>query len=534
MSKSAMFIKDFLTVYPSGEELINRLKAILVKTASWPQGENTDKLKFIAKDIGKSALQMHACWKVRLLVACIAADILHIFAPDAPYDCTQLQSIFSLLLSSFYQLCNPPALDRAFYLLERLVSVKAFSLAAAEEVSEDMLKNLLATVSSICQKGVVVTAESLLADCIVDFTEQCNESSMSTLLLDTFFEPISTCKNFDTNQNARVFSYSLQRSPALQDAASQYLFDLKQKIGIESDLRDSVIDIIAAIAPIAPKALTLVMPALADDLKFDDSEVRSKVVALLGKVFSSTGAYVSDFPELLKEYLGRINDKIVGIRSSVLSVAIDLVKSHPSTMPDVCAVLVAALNDGEEKIRKIALNVVCENFKLLQQSGDTTILKEAGKRMRDKKASIRKEAMQLFATIYQKAPAKERDGTYGWIVNTLIEEAGKRMRDKKASQNTSPALFKAAAPSPIVSAPVVAAKKQARPEPAVEEPASKSPARGATAALQPTRQASISSSSENTSHVTPHTQLRRTRAPNQASFVSCCICCAFLLQLCLI
>jgi hypothetical protein len=86
---------------------------------------------------------------------------------------------------------------------------------------------------------------------------------MSTLLLDTFFEPISTCKNFDTNQNARVFSYSLQRSPALHDAASQYLFDLKQKIGIESDLRDSVIDIIAAIAPIAP------MPALADVLKFD-------------------------------------------------------------------------------------------------------------------------------------------------------------------------------------------------------------------------------------------------------------------------
>jgi len=413
MSKSAMFAKDFLTASLSKEELTKRLKAVLEETGSWPQGENTEKLKFIAKDIGESALQKHASFDVRLLVACIAADILRVFAPDAPYDRPQLQSIFSLFLSSFYQLCNPTTLPRAFYLLERLVSVKAFSLAAAEEISEDMLENLLATVSSICQKGVVVTAESLLADCIVDFTEECNDSSMSTMLLDTFFEPISTCKNFDTNQNARVFSYSLQRSPALQDAASQYLFDLKQKIGIESDLRDNVIDIIAIIAPIAPKALTLVMPALADDLKFDDSEVRSKVVSLLGKVFSSTGAYVSEFPELLKEFLGRINDKLVSIRSSILSVAIDLVKSHPSTMPDVCAVLVSALNDGEEKIRKIALNVVCENFKLLQQSGDANILKEAGKRMRDKKAGIRKEAMQLFAGIYQKAPAKDRESTYG-------------------------------------------------------------------------------------------------------------------------
>ena len=418
-----MFSKDFLAASLSKEELTKRLKAVLEETGSWPQGEDTDKLKFIAKDIGESALQKHASFDVRLLVACIAADILRVFAPDAPYDRNQLQSIFSLFLSSFYQLCNPTTLPRAFYLLERLVSVKAFSLAAAEEISDDMLENLLATISSICQKGVVVTAESLLADCIVDFTEECNESSMSTLLLDAFFTPICKCDNFDTNQNARVFSYSLQRSPALQAAASHYLFDLKQKIGNDTDLRDSVLDIIALIAPIAPKALTLVMPALADDLKFDDSDVRTKVVSLLGKVFSSTGAYVSEFPELLKEFLGRINDKLVSIRSSILSVAIDLVKSHPSTMPDVCAVLISALNDGEEKIRKIALNVVCDNFKLLELSGDASILKEAGKRMRDKKASIRKEAMQLLATIYQKAPAKERDGTYGWIVNMVLGNA---------------------------------------------------------------------------------------------------------------
>jgi len=425
MSKSAtaMFSKDFLAASLSNKELTKRLKAVLEETRSWPQGENTDKLKFIVNDIGESALQKHASFDVRLLVACIAADVLRVFAPDAPYDRNQLQSIFSLFQSSFYQLCNPTTLPRAFYLLERLVSVKAFSLAASEEISDDILENLLATISSICQTGVDVTAESLLADCIVDVTEECNESSMSTLLLDTFFEPISTCKNFESNQTARVFSYSLQRSPALQDAASQYLFDLKQKIGIESDLRDNVIDIIAMIAPIAPKALNLVMPALADDLKFDDSDVRTKVVSLLCKVFSSTGAYVSEFPELLKEFLGRINDKLISIRLSILNVAIDLVKSHPFTIPDVCAVLMSALNDGEETIRRIAVNVACENFKLLQQSGDASILKEAGKRMRDKKASIRKEAMQLFANIYHKAPANERDDTYGWIINMVIGNA---------------------------------------------------------------------------------------------------------------
>ena len=59
MSKSAMFSKDFLAGSLSKEELTNRLKAVIEETGSWPQGEDTDKLKFIAKDTGESALQKH-------------------------------------------------------------------------------------------------------------------------------------------------------------------------------------------------------------------------------------------------------------------------------------------------------------------------------------------------------------------------------------------------------------------------------------------------------------------------------------------
>ena len=298
-----MFSKDFLAASLSKEELTKRLKAVLEQTGSWPQGEDTDKLKFIAKDLCKSALQKNASIDVRILVACISADILRVFAPDAPYDRNQLQSIFSLFLSSFYQLCNPAILPTANRFLERLVSVKSFSLAATVEDSDGMLKNLLETISSVCQKGVVVTAESLLGDCIVDFAEQCNKSCMNTLLLDNFFKPFAASKNFDTNHNARVFSYSLKRSPALQDAVSQYLFDIKQKVCI-----DEFINILVIIAPIAPKALTAIMPALADDLKIGCTYAHSILVTFLDKVISYTVAYVSaDFLSLLRRFLGLLH-----------------------------------------------------------------------------------------------------------------------------------------------------------------------------------------------------------------------------------
>jgi len=149
MSKSdtAMFAKDFLAAPLSVDELTQRLNAVLEETRVWPQGGNTDNLKIIAKNIGECALQRHASVNVRFLVACIAADILRVYAPDTPYDRNQLQSIFSLFLSSFEQLCDPSTLSASLSLLERLVQVRAFSLAADQEIFPDALQKLINIIS---------------------------------------------------------------------------------------------------------------------------------------------------------------------------------------------------------------------------------------------------------------------------------------------------------------------------------------------------------------------------------------------------
>ena len=126
---------------------------------------------------------------------------------------------------------------------------------------------------------------------------------MNTLLLDNFFKPFAASKNFDKNQNARVFSYSLKRSTALQDAVSQYLYDFKQKGCI-----DEFINILVIVAPIAPKALTAIMSALADDLKFGCTYTHSILVSFLDKVMSYTVAYVSaGFSSLLRQFLGLLH-----------------------------------------------------------------------------------------------------------------------------------------------------------------------------------------------------------------------------------
>ena len=68
---------------------------------------------------------------VQLLVACCVADILRIFAPEAPYkDPQQIKTIFYFLIKQLGGLKDPkdPAFKRYFYLLENLAYVKSFNM----------------------------------------------------------------------------------------------------------------------------------------------------------------------------------------------------------------------------------------------------------------------------------------------------------------------------------------------------------------------------------------------------------------------
>ena len=65
------------------------------------------------------------------MVACCIADILRIFAPEAPYrDPQQIKTIFYFLIKQLGGLKDPkdPAFKRYFYLLENLAYVKSFNM----------------------------------------------------------------------------------------------------------------------------------------------------------------------------------------------------------------------------------------------------------------------------------------------------------------------------------------------------------------------------------------------------------------------
>lgn len=73
----------------------------------------------------------HQSKDIQLLIACCIADVLRIYAPEAPYkNQKQVKAIFLFIIKQLYGLKDPkdPAFKRYFYLLENVAYVKSFNM----------------------------------------------------------------------------------------------------------------------------------------------------------------------------------------------------------------------------------------------------------------------------------------------------------------------------------------------------------------------------------------------------------------------
>lgn len=87
----------------------------------------------------------HPSRDVQLLIACCIADVLRVYAPEAPYkDQEQIKNIFLFFIKQLYGLKDPkdPSFKRYFYLLENLAYVKSFNMCFELEDSAEVFCQL--------------------------------------------------------------------------------------------------------------------------------------------------------------------------------------------------------------------------------------------------------------------------------------------------------------------------------------------------------------------------------------------------------
>ena len=106
----------------------------------------------LALHLAEEFFLQHASRDVQLLIACCIADVLRVYAPDAPYtDPEQVKGIFLLLIRQLGGLKDPkdPAFKRYFYLLENLAYVKSFNMCFDLEDCQEIFCELFKLIFKI-------------------------------------------------------------------------------------------------------------------------------------------------------------------------------------------------------------------------------------------------------------------------------------------------------------------------------------------------------------------------------------------------
>lgn len=119
------------------------------------QESETKELEDCAAGLVQIPLIKHKDKEVKVLTACCLADIIRVFAPDAPYSDDQLkvfynflnshQDVFRLFVQQLNGLDDPgsPMFARYYALLEKISIVKAFVLVV--DIDEPIIIDLFKT-----------------------------------------------------------------------------------------------------------------------------------------------------------------------------------------------------------------------------------------------------------------------------------------------------------------------------------------------------------------------------------------------------
>ena len=216
---------------------------------------------------------------------------------------------------------------------------------------------------------------------------------------------------------------------------------MKTGVQLDSDLtnKDRLAEAVFELSSQAPKCLTGVLGAYAEDLLTDDQQMRIKAVKLLGAVFA-VGQYHVDFSQAFSEFKRRSVDKDSDVRKALVSVMQALVTKRPDMgkllMEDDWtymggsreAPLLKLVADPDESVRKEAVYAV---FSACLADSDSTpqgILECVAERILDKKPGVRKVAMEGLAKLWQKYCApfeaakmpKSVSEKFSWIPAKLL------------------------------------------------------------------------------------------------------------------
>lgn len=159
------------------DALLKKLKTLHTQLATLDQ-ENVDvtSLNTARSELIHVSLLLHKDRGVKAYTACCLADILRLYAPEAPYTQHELRDIFQFFfrqLSAGLKGPEEPYFNEYFHLLESLSTVKSVVLVCDLPSADELLHEIFKDLFTIVKRDFSKKVEIFMADILVALIDEC-------------------------------------------------------------------------------------------------------------------------------------------------------------------------------------------------------------------------------------------------------------------------------------------------------------------------------------------------------------------------
>ncbi|KAK9249177.1 armadillo-type protein [Lipomyces tetrasporus] len=445
-------------------ELLKRLQAVHVELAKFDQGSVELKtVNKVAKDLVSNNLLHHRDKGVRAYVACCLADILRLYAPDAPYTATQLQSIFEHFVLQLKGLADPdsPYFLQYCYLLESLSQVKSIVLVSDLPNGDDLMSDIFEMFFDLVKPDGLKNLEFHMGEILVQLIDEAPTipSEVITLILAQFLRAKTVEVKPKAGNNAKtskVQTSLFQLPPAYNMAKticinctdrmarhiSQYFTDVIYDISTKSSADDisetdlgelkKAHSLIVEIWKAAPEVLQNVIPQLEQEILVDNTQMRlmaTETVGLIAGDIPGRVNFISAHPTCWDAWFGRQNDKNPSVRAKWAEGCAFILGNRADIVKGTVEGLAAKLIDNDDKVRLATCKAIGNlDYKcIVRKFRNETVLINLAERAKDRKFTVRAEAIKVLGSLYDVAyediASQDEDiiAQLAWIPSRIFE-----------------------------------------------------------------------------------------------------------------
>nr|XP_027093191.1 sister chromatid cohesion protein PDS5 homolog A-like isoform X3 [Coffea arabica] len=403
---------------PNKDSLVKLLKEAVIALGKFKQLKSLNSvIQPLSDSLVKHGMLQHKDKDIRILVATCFCEIIRVLAPDPGFSDDVFRDIFKLLQSIFAETGDykSPYFSRRVKLLETVAKLNFCVLmldVGCEDLILKMFKIFFSAVREQHPQSVINAMSSIMARILEDKLEEKDleplifQEKFSEPLLDVILQNLLKESKGGSGGFARLAVSVIQNcNEKLERCICTFLRScILNRESIGSELKEWYHDILYEIFQSAPQMLVSVIPSLSHELLTDQVDVRIKALNLLRKCFSLPGHKIAEeYHNLFMDFLNRFTDKSAEVRLCALSCGKALYANNPSGTgsSQILTELESRLLDFDDRVRMQAVSIVCDVSRLQIGSVTNELISQVADRLRDKKVSVRKKALQKLLELYQ-------------------------------------------------------------------------------------------------------------------------------------